>query len=257
MMKHMGRLKNKLRAGQKTAAAWLFTGSPEMAEIMGSVGFDAIMIDHEHGCGDLRSAIEQHRAIRATGDTSILMRIPVNDPTEVKRALDVGMEGIMFPCVNTAEEAQKAVDACRYPPRGSRGAGFGCARSTTYGKYAEEYRQNFEDNVMIICQIETAEAVANIEEIAAIDGVDMLFIGPYDLSGSINKLGDFEDPEVKAQFELARDKIKASGAWLGCISDSASRSNEMYAEGFDFLLCAAETTLLTAAADQLLDELKI
>ncbi|MEH6474541.1 MAG: aldolase/citrate lyase family protein [Sneathiella sp.] len=257
MMKQMGRLKNKLKAGQKTAAAWMFTGSSDMAEIMGSAGFDAIMIDHEHGSGDLRSAIDQHRAIRSVGDTSIFMRIPVNDPIQVKRALDVGMEGIMFPSVNTAAEAQMAVDACRYPPRGSRGAGFGCARSTAYGKYAEEYLENFEDNVMIICQIETAEAVANIKEIAAVDGVDMLFIGPYDLSGSINKLGQFEDPEVKAQFELARDKIKASGKWLGCISSGASQSNEMYEQGFDFLLCAAETALLSAAADQLLDDLKI
>ncbi|OUR76241.1 hypothetical protein A9Q83_15670 [Alphaproteobacteria bacterium 46_93_T64] len=256
-MNGIGRLKNKLKAGQKTAGAWLFTGSSEMAEVMGGCGFDAIMIDHEHGGGDLRTSMDQHRAIRSVGDTSVFMRIPVNDPIEVKRALDIGMEGIMFPSVNTAAEAQMAVDACRYPPNGTRGAGFGAARAALYGRHAEEYRRDFEDNVMIICQIETAEAVANIEEIAAVDGVDMLFIGPYDLSGSIGKLGEFADPDVKAQFELARDKIKKSGKWLGCISTGSARTNEMFAEGFDFLLCAAETSLLAAAADQLLDELTI
>ncbi len=228
-----------------------------MAEILGGCGFDAIMIDHEHGSGDLSAAIQQHRAIRASGDTSILMRIPSNDPVAVKRALDAGMEGIMFPSVNTAQEARAAVDACRYPANGSRGAGFGAARAALYGRQVEEYRADFEEKMIVICQIETKEAVQNIEEIAAVDGVDMLFIGPYDLSGSIGKLGDFEDDEVKALFHEARDRIKSSGKWLGCISKGSDRSNKMYQEGFDFLLCAAETSLVAAAADELLDQLNI
>ncbi len=256
-MKQIGRLKEKLARGEKGAGCWLFTGSSENAEILGGANFDAIMIDHEHGGGNLSEAIHQHRAIRSAGDSSILMRIPSNDPVAVKRALDAGMEGIMFPAVNTAAEAKAAVDACRYPPNGTRGAGFGAARMALYGRDTVQYRAEFEQKMLIICQIETAEAVGNIEEIAAVDGVDMLFIGPFDLSGSIGKLGDFDDPEVIAQFEEARDRIKATGKWLGCISSGAEQTQQRFNEGFDFLLCASDNSLLASAADQLLDSLSL
>ncbi|MCG8491167.1 MAG: aldolase/citrate lyase family protein [Sneathiellales bacterium] len=256
-MSSIGKLKSSLKEGKKCAASWLFTESVDMAEILGSTGFEAIMIDHEHGSGNLLAAINQHRAIRSCSDTSVLMRIPSNDPVAVKRALDAGMEGIMFPAVNSAEEAKMAVEACRYPPRGTRGVGLGAARAALYGRETADYLKTFEDNMMIICQIETKEAVGKIEEIASVDGVDMLFIGPYDLSGSIGKPGHFEDPEVKALFEEARDRIKASGKWLGCISSGIERSNEMFDEGFDFLLCASETALVSSAAENLLDQLKI
>lgn len=255
-MSSIGKLKSSLREGKKCAGSWLFTGSPDMAEILGNVGFEAIMIDHEHGSGTLEAAIHQHRAIRSCSDTSVLMRIPSNDPVMVKRALDAGMEGIMFPAVNTVADAKMAVDACRFPPNGSRGMGLGAARAALYGHKTAEYLKHFEDNMMVICQIETKEAVGNIEQIAAVDGVDMLFIGPYDLSGSIGKLGQFDDPEVKALFEEARDRIKATGKWLGCISTGAERTNEMFDEGFDFLLCASETALVSTAAENLLDQLK-
>ncbi|WP_025897534.1 HpcH/HpaI aldolase family protein [Sneathiella glossodoripedis] len=254
-MNYLGRLKRKLQEGQKTTGAWLFTPSTDMAEVIGGCNFDAIMIDQEHGPGVPGEAVAQHRAIRFAGDSSTLIRIPWNDPVMVKKALDAGMEGIMFPCVNTAEEARKAVDACYFPPRGSRGAGLSATHATRYGRMNEEYLQKFEDNLLIICQIETAQAVENIEEIAAVDGVDMLFIGPYDLSGSIGKLGQFEDPEVKALYDRAVQKIKASGKWLGTISSGVEQSKRYFAQGHDFLLCASETSLVSTAADQLLSEL--
>jgi len=256
-MNRIGKLKERLSEGKKAAGCWLFTGSADMAEILGSCGFDAIMIDHEHGCGSLPEAIHQHRAIRSVGDTSVLMRIPSNDPVAVKKALDAGMEGIMFPAVNTAAEAKAAVDACRFPPAGSRGVGIGAARAALFGRDAQTYFTGFEEKLLIICQIETKQAVENIEAIAAVDGVDMLFIGPYDLSGSIGKPGAFDDPEVKALFEEARDKIKRSGKWLGCITTGSDQTNSFYQEGFDFLICASETSLVSRAGADLLGQLKI
>jgi len=256
-MNYLGRLKKQLSAGKKATGSWLFTSSTDMAEVIGGCDFDAIIIDQEHGPGSPGAAVDQHRAIRFAGDTSAFMRIPWNDPIAVKKALDAGMEGIMFPCVNTAEEAQLAVKACLFPPKGFRGAGLSATHATRYGRLNTEYLNQFEDNLVIMCQIETAQAVQNIEEIAAVDGVDMLFIGPYDLSGSIGKLGQFDDPEVKAQFELARDKIKASGKWLGTISSGVEETQRLFDEGFDFLVCGSETSLVVSAADQLLDGLKI
>lgn len=255
-MDYLGRLKRNLQAGKKTTGAWLFTTSTDMAEIVGGCDFDAIMIDQEHGPGHPTNAVDQHRAIRFAGDSSTLMRIPSNDPIMVKKALDAGMEGIMFPCVNSAQEAKAAVDACFFPPKGSRGAGLSATHATRYGRMNDAYLDHFEDNLVVICQIETAEAVENIEEIAAIEGVDMLFIGPYDLSGSIGKLGQFEDPDVKALYAKAVRKIKASGKWMGTISSGADQTKQYFNEGFDFLLCASETSLVVSAADQLLAELK-
>lgn len=256
-MKDLGRLKRKLQSGQKATGAWLFTSSTDMAELLGGKGFDAIMIDQEHGPGHQSDAVDQHRAIRAAGDSSACMRVPWNDPIEVKKALDAGMEGLMFPCVNTAEEARQAVDASFFPPRGTRGAGLSATHATHYGRFNQEYLAGFEDNLIIMCQIETKQAVDNIEEIAAVEGVDMLFIGPYDLSGSIGKLGQFDDPEVIELFELAVSKIKKSGKWLGTISSGAEQTNKLFEQGYDFLLCASEVGLVSDAADQLLDRLKI
>ena len=256
-MDYLGRLKRNLAAGKKTTGAWLFTTSTDMAEIVGGCDFDAIMIDQEHGPGHPANAVDQHRAIRFAGDSSTLMRIPWNDPVMAKKALDAGMEGIMFPCVNSAKEAKAAVAACFFPPKGTRGAGLSATHSTRYGRMNTAYLENFENNMVVICQIETAEAVKNIEEIAAVDGVDMLFIGPYDLSGSIGKLGQFEDPEVKALYAEAVQKIKASGKWMGTISSGAEQTKQYFDEGFDFLLCASETSLVASAADQLLAELKV
>jgi 2-keto-3-deoxy-L-rhamnonate aldolase RhmA len=249
-------LKKQLKSGEKASACWLFSNSSDMAEIVAGAGFDALMIDHEHGSGSLTTAVDQQRAARSVSDTTLLMRVPWNDTVLIKRALDTGIEGIMVPSVNSAAEAEAVVRACRYPPDGIRSAGFGAARAGGYGRIAEEYRKNLVEDLMIICQIETHEAVANIEEIAAVEGVDMLFIGPYDLSGSINKLGQFDDPEVKTQFETARDKIKAGPAFLGTISKGIEQTNQLFADGFDFLLCAGDTGLVSSAADDLLKGLK-
>ena len=250
------KLKEKLKAGEKTTGCWLFSNSPDMAEIIASTGFDALMIDHEHGSGSLEMAIHQYRAVRTVSDAPVLMRVPWNDTVLIKRALDTGMDGIMVPSVSTAEETEAVVAACRYPPHGIRSAGVGAARAGTYGRYARAYLENMNQDMMIICQIETKEGVENIDRIAAVDGIDMLFIGPNDLSGSIKKLGQFDDPEVKALLEEARDRIKASPAYLGCISKGAQQTNELFAEGYDFLLCAGDTNLVATAAKDLLSNLK-
>ncbi|WP_373088002.1 HpcH/HpaI aldolase/citrate lyase family protein [Sneathiella sp.] len=250
------KLKKKLQAGEKTTGCWLFSNSTDMAEIIAGSGFDAVMIDHEHGAGDLRSAIELHRAAASVSDITVLMRVPWNDNVMIKRALDTGVEGLMVPSVNTAEEAKAVVQACRYPPGGIRGSGLGVARAGGYGRHAADYKKNIDKEMLIICQIETKEAVGNIESIAAVEGVDMLFIGPNDLSGSINKLGEFDDPEVKALFAEARDKIKASPAFLGCISKGAEATNALFADGFDFLICAGDTGLMLTAANDLLGRVK-
>ena len=241
------RLKERLLAGEKGVGCWLFSGSADAAEILSLGGFDAFMIDHEHGTGTLKCAIDQMRAGAATGITN-LMRIPSNDPVYIKRALDAGVEGVMVPMVESAADAAAAVKACRYPPKGRRGAAYLVSRAADYGLSADEYAAISDENVLVICQIESAAAVDRIPEIAAVDGVDMLFIGPFDLSGSIGKLGQFADKEFQALLGRAEQAIKASPALLGGISPGADAAVEMFARGYDFVIPTGDTMILKSGA---------
>ncbi len=210
------RLKRTLAAGRPALGCWLDMASPVAAEIVGLAGFDCVVIDHEHGPGSLRDGLALLQALSGTPCTAI-MRVPSNDPIYIKRALDIGVEGIMVPSVNSAEEARAAVAACRYPPAGTRGAAYGMARGADYGLCGERYRDGCGDELLIISQIETVAAVEAIPEIAAVDGVDMLFVGPYDLSGNVGRLGRFDDPEVLALLERAERAILESGKLYGTI----------------------------------------
>ena len=162
-------------------------------------GFDFIIVDEEHGPGDLQRAIDQMRAA-ACGDTTMVVRVPSTNPLCVRRLLDAGLEAVLVPMVETAEQTQSIVDVCRFPPRGVRGNAWPVTRAASYG-FETDYYAQAEDNFMIIAQIETARGVANAREIAAVDGVDAIFIGPTDLAGSIGLRDETGAPEVNARIQ--------------------------------------------------------
>lgn len=210
------RLKRTLAAGRPALGCWLDMASPVAAEIIGLAGYDFVVIDHEHGPGTLGDGLHLLQALSGTPATAV-MRVPSNDPVYIKRALDLGVEGIMVPLVNSAEEARAAVAACRYPPAGVRGAAYGIARGADYGLAGTRYRDTAAAELLIICQIETVAAVAAVPDIAAVPGVDCLFVGPYDLSGSAGRLGRFDEPEVTALLDRAERAILDTGAVYGTI----------------------------------------
>jgi 4-hydroxy-2-oxoheptanedioate aldolase len=247
--------KKRLLAGERCYGCWLHLYSPVAAEVLALAGYDAMIIDHEHGSGDLVGAIQIMQAMSATPACPIL-RVPWNDPVALKRALDTGPEGVMIPSINSADQAKAAVAACRYPPGGMRGAAYGLVRASDYGMAAKDYFENVQDNLLVICQIETAEAVDAIPEIAAVDGVDMLFIGPIDLSGSIGKLGQFDDAAVIALRKRGEDAIKASGKLLGGLAVPNLSIADMAARGYDFVTAASDITLLRDAALAQLEEMR-
>jgi len=247
--------KKRLLAGEPCYGCWLHLCSPVAAEVLALAGYDAMIIDHEHGPGDLVGAIQIMQGMSATPASPIL-RVPWNDPVALKRALDTGPEGVMIPSINSADHAKAAVAACRYPPDGKRGAAYGLVRASDYGMAAKDYFENVQDNLLFICQIETAEAVDAIPEIAAVDGVDMLFIGPIDLSGSIGKLGRFDDAAVIALRERAEDAIKASGKLLGGLAVPNLSIADMTVRGYDFVTAASDITLLRDAALAQLAEMR-
>ena len=176
------------------------------------------------------------------------MRVPWNDTVYIKRALDMGVMGVIVPYVQNAEEARAAVAAAHYPPMGIRGVAPHAGRCSRWGLRLGEYLDGLDDKIMVICQIETEEAIDNIEEIAAVDGVDMLFMGPSDISASIGKMLQAEDPEVKRLFAKCERKMKATGKLLGTVTRPGQSVEWTFGRGFDFVLAGSDTRLLGAAA---------
>jgi 2-dehydro-3-deoxyglucarate aldolase len=179
--------------------SWITLNHPSIAEIMADAGFDWLCIDMEHSVTDYFEAQQLILAIQSKG-IKAFVRVGENNTRIIKRVLDAGADGIIVPSVNSAEEAQKAVSAIKYPPKGTRGVGL--ARAQSYGFGFEHYRDINSKEIKLIVQIEHINAIKELDKILSIEGVDGTFIGPYDLSGSIGKPGQWDDPEVVEALQI-------------------------------------------------------
>jgi 4-hydroxy-2-oxoheptanedioate aldolase len=244
-------LKARLKAGEKLLGAWTMTDSPDNAEVMAQSGLDFLLMDHEHGQAMIPDAIAQLRAIKGTRCAG-LMRVPWNDAVYIKRVLDAGIQGVMVPQVNTPEQARAVVAACRYPPLGMRGAAGG-TRATAYGADMSYY-DRAADETLIIVQIETREAVENTAAIAAIDGIDMIFIGPRDLSAYLGKLNRFDDPELRALIGEIEQATLKSGKALGTVAPTGALAKQLFDRGYSFLISGSDMTHLRAGIAQMMKE---
>ena len=239
-------VKQMLKEGKKTAGAWLQIASPFTAEIMSQAGFDWLMIDMEHGPGDMLSLIAQLQAMKGT-KTAALVRVPWNDFVTIKRILDTGVHGLLIPYVNTREEAESAVRACRYPPQGIRGVA-GSPRAQGYGQNVQAYLQQANDEVLLITAVETPTAVTNLEDILGVDGVDGIFIGPMDLATNMGHLGDPRHPEVQEAIAEIEGKVLESGKVLATISGSWEQAQRLYGRGYQMVMLMADGVSLAKLA---------
>jgi 4-hydroxy-2-oxoheptanedioate aldolase len=242
-------LKAKLQSGHLLRGCFLTLPSADVAEILANAGFDFLLIDHEHGSGDITDAIGQMRAMLGSG-TSAMVRIRQNDAALIKRTLDAGANALLCPMVECREDAEAVVQACFFPPLGSRGAGGG-TRASRYG-YDAAYHSTANDRLLIVAQIESRRGVANIEEIAAVAGIDMLLIGPRDLSSTMGKLNQFQDPEVLAVVADAEARIKRSGKYLGSVIYPGLTAQAMFDKGCHMVITGSDVGILSTGAKQLL-----
>jgi 4-hydroxy-2-oxoheptanedioate aldolase len=249
-MMRPNKVKARLRAKTPAVGCWLSLGAPAVTEVLAGAGFDAFLVDQEHGEGTLTDGVAQLRAASAY-DTSLLIRVPSHDPNHIKRVLDAGFEGVMVPGIESAQQAKAIVDACRYPPHGRRGTA-GTIRAGDYGRRWNDYLARHVDELLVIVQIESALAVERVPEIAAVAGVDVLFIGPLDLSASIGKTGKFDDPEVAALHDRAERTIKASGKWLGGL-ELGGGADRLLARGYDLVFATSDLNLLRDGAVKALE----
>ena len=188
-------IKEKLQSGKCVYGPWMMTSSTDTAEILSNVGCDMIMIDGEHGAMGLETAGRLISQIKYT-PTTPLLRVPWNDISMVKQGLDTGASGIMIPMINSKEEAELAVQYCHYPPKGVRG--FGAGRASLFGINSESYLRYAKEEILVILQIEHFKAVEAIDEILSVPGIDVAFIGPFDLSTSMGMMGQFDHPDMQA-----------------------------------------------------------
>ena len=247
-MDYENTLKTKLKAGKKTIGAWAQLASPFTAEIMSTAGFDWLMLDHEHAPGDILNLISQIQAMKGSGCVP-LVRAPWNDFVAIKRILDAGTQGVLVPYVNTREEAEMAVKACKYPLEGIRGVA-GSPRAAGYGQNIGNYLQRSNDQVFVMTAVETPEAIANLDEILQIKGLDGIFIGPMDLASSMGFFCDPAQPTVQAEIKKVEEKVLAVGKVLATTTGTWEQAQKLFERGYQMLMLMADGGVLAALATQ-------
>jgi 4-hydroxy-2-oxoheptanedioate aldolase len=228
---------------------WVSTGSPLVAEICAGGGLDWLLIDMEHGPNGLGSVLPQLQAVAAY-PVAPVVRVPENDPVILKQVLDLGALIVLVPLVSSADEARAAVEAVRYPPRGKRGVGSALARSGRWNR-VDGYLTGADEHVALFVQIENAAGVEAAGEIAAVDGIDGVFVGPSDLSASMGLLGQQTHPDVTAAVLQTFEAVRAAGKPVGVNAFDPEVADSYLAAGATFVLVGADVTLLARGSEGL------
>lgn len=234
------------------AGMWICSGSTLIAEICAGAGLDWVLIDMEHCPNDLQSVLAQLQTVAAY-PVAPVVRVPSNDPVIIKQVLDAGAQTLLVPMVSSADEARAAVSAVRYPPDGVRGVGSALARSARWNR-VDGYLANADRHVSVIVQIETAAGVAAADDIAAVDGVDGVFVGPSDLSASMGLIGQQTHPDVVDAVHKTFDAVRAAGKPVGVNAFNPDTARAYMDAGACFILVGADVALLARGSEKLAAE---
>lgn len=240
---HENRLKARLKAGEATVGSWVSVAHPTIAEVMAHAGFDWLAIDMEHGIIGIESVLTLVQAINTT-PVAPIVRVPWNEPVVVKQVLEIGPAGLIMPQVNTAEEAEAAVRAAKYPLEGIRG--IGCQRAAGFGAYFEEYLHAANDQQMVIVQIEHVRALQNLRQIVSVKGLDAVFIGANDLSASMGLLGQARHPDVLKAIQEVLKAARDAGIAAGLVASDPEDINRRITEGFQVVAIGHDVGLLSS-----------
>jgi len=242
-----------VRRHEKQVGLWVSLSSPLAAEVIAPTGYDWVMIDMEHTPNDYFSVMGQLQVFAAT-KTAPIVRPEWNNPVAVKRLLDLGAPGLLFPMINTVEEARKAVASTRYPPHGIRGV----AASTSATKFGrmKDYVERVENETAVFLQIESKEGLKNAVEISDIPGVDGLFFGPGDIAADIGKIGHPNHDDVWALIDPVAQSLIKKGMPIGTFVSDPAKASQLYKAGYTFIACGSDTSLLAKNSDALLAMIK-
>ncbi|NZB39374.1 4-hydroxy-2-oxoheptanedioate aldolase [Escherichia coli] len=241
--------KAALKAGRPQIGLWLGLSSSYSAELLAGAGFDWLLIDGEHAPNNVQTVLTQLQAI-APYPSQPVVRPSWNDPVQIKQLRDVGTQTFRVPMVKNADEAREAVRAPRYPPAGIRGVGSALARASRWNRIPD-YLQKANDQMCVLVQIETREAMKNLPQILDVEGVDGVFIGPADLSADMGYAGNPQHPEVQAAIEQAIVQIREAGKAPGILIANEQLAKRYLELGALFVAVGVDTTLLARAAEAL------
>lgn len=245
--------KHGLAAGKLQIGLWSSLCSNIAAEIVSDSGFDWILLDTEHSPNEIPDLVGQLQAMQGSATTPII-RPAWNDAVLAKRALDIGAQSLLFPYVQNAEEAKRAVEATRYPPHGIRGVSV-AARASRYGR-TPGYLGKANDEICVLVQVETRAALSELEAIAEVPGVDGVFIGPSDLAASLGHLGNPQHPDVQAAIKDAVDRLKKVRKPAGMLTGNEEEARRYIDWGYLFVAVGADVGLLAKNADALAKRFK-
>jgi 4-hydroxy-2-oxoheptanedioate aldolase len=240
--------KQALQQRQRQIGLWSSLCSNLVAELIAHSGFDWIVLDTEHSPNELPDLVSQLQAM-GLGTATPVVRAAWNDTVLIKRILDVGAQSILLPYVQTAEEARHAVAAVRYPPRGVRGVA-GASRASNFGR-VRDYLKLADEQICLLVQVETRKALDELEAIAAVEGIDGVFIGPSDLAASLGHLGQPQHPETQQALRQAAERLDRLGKAAGILAMAEADARRYMEWGYRFVAVGMDTVLLARAADAL------
>ncbi|HFK4647415.1 TPA: 4-hydroxy-2-oxoheptanedioate aldolase [Serratia marcescens] len=246
--------KRALQEKRPQIGLWLGLCSSYSAELLAGAGFDWLLIDGEHAPNNVQTVLGQLQAV-APYPSQPVVRPPWNDAVIIKQLLDVGAQTLLIPMIQNAEQARDAVRAMRYPPHGVRGVGSALARASRWNR-VPDYLQQADAQMCVLVQIETREAVKNLDAILQVEGVDGVFIGPADLSADMGFAGNPQHPEVQRTIDDAIARIRAAGKAPGILMANKALAQRYLEAGALFVAVGVDTTLLARAAEALADEFK-
>jgi 4-hydroxy-2-oxoheptanedioate aldolase len=247
--------KTALKSGQRAQIGlWLGLADPICAEICAGAGFDWLLIDGEHAPNDVRSILPQLQAV-APYFAHPIVRPVSGDVQLIKQLLDIGAQTLLVPMVESAEQARLLVAAMRYPPAGIRGVGAALARAAQWNRVTN-YVHEANDQMCLLVQVETRQGLDNLDAIAAVEGVDGVFIGPADLSAALGHLGQPGHPDVQRAIEDAIQRIRASGRAAGILTTDEAQARQYLALGCTFVAVGLDGNLLMRATQDLAAKFK-
>ena len=249
------KLKYKLKNKIQTYGSWITISSPIIPEIMSIAKFDWLCVDLEHSSIDLNDLLSIIISIE-NNNIAPIVRVGENNPNLIKRVMDIGAYGVIVPNIKSREEALKAVKSVKYPPAGNRGVGL--FKAQKFGSEFEKYTRWLKNESVVILQIEHIDAVKKIDEIFSVKGIDAYMIGPYDLSGSINKTGKLNDPMMKSLINkiIKAGKKYSITAGIHSVSPDPKDAIKFKKNGFKFLSISLDSIFLSNKAKSTLDEIK-
>lgn len=240
--------KRAIKAGRQQIGLWSSLSSHLSVEVLAGSGFDWLLLDTEHAPNDLPMVLSQLQAT-SEGTAHPIVRPPWNDAVVIKRYLDAGVQSFLIPYVQNEEEARRAVAATRYPPRGMRGFA-SASRASRYGR-VKDYYARCEEEICVLVQAETRQALGHLEAIAGVDGVDGVFVGPGDLSADMGYLGQPGHPDVVAVIDDAITRIKARGKAPGILTGDEKLAHHFIEQGCLFTAVGSDVGLLTQSSERL------